>query len=45
MFLTVISAWGCGKKVNEGPCRCLGTLWDEKMKEKELGGWVAGKLR
>ena len=23
--------------MNKGPCRCLGTVWDEKMK-KELGG-------
>jgi len=37
MFLTIISGWGCGKKVNKGPCRCLGTVWDEKMKN-ELGG-------
>lgn len=37
MFLTIISGWGCGKKANKGPCRCLGTVWDEKMKD-ELGG-------
>ena len=34
MFLTVISGWGYGKKVNKGSCRCLGTVWDDKMKNE-----------